>query len=529
LLLGGSFSMSRIFLSHSSKDNFAAIALSQWLKSEGWDDVFLDLDPGRGIAAGERWERKLHEAANRCEAVIFLISGHWLESGWCRKEYFLARGLNKKLFAVLNEPGRGIGDLPPEFTGTWQVIDLAGRQDLRVFRVPHPDSHEEQHIAFSQEGLLRLKHGLDKAGLNPRFFAWPPSSEPDRAPYRGLQPLEAADAGIFFGRDAPIIEFSDALRGLRDGASPRLLVLLGASGAGKSSFLRAGLLPRLQRDDGNFLPLPLIRPEWAALTGETGLLAALEAVCPNKARADLRVAIRAGSSGVRPLLAALSEKAFKHTLADSDSNKPPTIVIAIDQAEELFRTEGAQEGAALLELIHDLASADDPAVITIFAIRSDSYEILQNAKMLEGLPQKTLSLPPMPRNCYREVTEGPAKRVVDSGGKLAIEPRLTDRLLDDIEDGGGKDALPLLALTLEQLHREYGRTGRLRLESYEAFGGLKGAIDAAVERAFRKSATHANLCFAAALSPDSSGSILTPRARAAISRDAATCPPSRFR
>ena len=73
--------MSRIFLSHSSQDDFAAMALRDWLKTEGWDDVFLDLDPERGIAAGERWERALHEAENRCEAVIFLVSGHWLDVG----------------------------------------------------------------------------------------------------------------------------------------------------------------------------------------------------------------------------------------------------------------------------------------------------------------------------------------------------------------------------------------------------------------------------------------------------------------
>jgi hypothetical protein len=73
--------MSSIFLSHSSADNFEAAALRDWLASEGWDDVFLDLDPERGVAAGERWERALHEAATRCEAVIFLVSAHWLASG----------------------------------------------------------------------------------------------------------------------------------------------------------------------------------------------------------------------------------------------------------------------------------------------------------------------------------------------------------------------------------------------------------------------------------------------------------------
>ena len=92
-----------------------------------------------------------------------------------------------------------------------------------------------------------------------------------------MRPLEAEDAGIFFGREAPTIEALDRLRGLTEAAPPRFLVILGASGAGKSSFLRAGLLPRLARDDRNFLPLPIVRPERAALTGETGLIRSLEA------------------------------------------------------------------------------------------------------------------------------------------------------------------------------------------------------------------------------------------------------------
>ena len=66
--------MSRIFLSHSSGDDFAAVGLRDWLDENGWDDVFLDLDAERGIAAGQRWERQLLEAASRCVAVIFLVS-----------------------------------------------------------------------------------------------------------------------------------------------------------------------------------------------------------------------------------------------------------------------------------------------------------------------------------------------------------------------------------------------------------------------------------------------------------------------
>ena len=110
--------------------------------------------------------------------------------------------------------------------------------------------------------------------IQQRFFEWPPETDQDRPPYRGLRPLEADDAGIFFGRDAPIFEALDQLRGLRADLPPRLLVILGASGAGKSSFLRAGLFSRMMRYDRDFLPLPIVRPKRAAISGDDGLLRA---------------------------------------------------------------------------------------------------------------------------------------------------------------------------------------------------------------------------------------------------------------
>ena len=286
--------MSRIFLSHSSENNAEAVALRDWLSGNGWkDEIFLDVDPQRGIAAGARWERALNQAANRCEAVLFLISKAWLGSGWCRKEFNLAHRLNKRLFGLLIED-LPVAELPEELTGTWQIVRLAAGRDHVMLHVVLPVTHEEAHVTFSAEGLQRLKQGLEEAGLEAKYFAWPPPSDPNRPPYRGLRPLEAEDAGIFFGRDGPIVEALDRLRGLREGAPPRLLVILGASGAGKSSFLRAGLLPRLARDDRNFLPLPIIRPERAAISGETGLLSALErafaAARIAMSRAELRTA-----------------------------------------------------------------------------------------------------------------------------------------------------------------------------------------------------------------------------------------------
>jgi hypothetical protein len=87
------------------------------------------------------------------------------------------------------------------------------------------------------------------------------------------------------------------------------------------------------------------------------------------------------------------------------------------------------------------------------------------------------------------VIEGPALRLKETNRPLAIEPALTQALLSEIDDGGGRDALPLLAFTLERLYLEYGARGRLTLKDYDALGRIKGSIDAAIDRAFRTAIT----------------------------------------
>jgi hypothetical protein len=375
--------MARIFLSHSSKDNAAAIALRDWIIAGGWDDhPFLDLDPERGIAAGERWERTLHEAADRCEAVLFLVSRDWLKSDWCVKEFNLAQKLNKCLFGVLIDD-LPLSDLPASLTTAWQVVNLASGNDHILFRTDLPDLSKEEHVTFSRSGLTRLKAGLDKAGLDPRFFAWPPENDPDRPPYPGLRPVEAEDAGIFFGREAPTVVALDRLRGLREAAPPRLLVILGASGAGKS-FLRAGLLPRLERDDANFLPLPIIRPETAVITGKSGLISSLQEALKDHGlalnRADIANSVDAGATELLPLLDRLAEKARAPDISGGARPAPPSLVLSIDQAEELFLAEGAGEAQSFLALVKDLVLAGVPNLMVLFTIRSDSYERLQTAK-----------------------------------------------------------------------------------------------------------------------------------------------------
>ncbi|MCB1522967.1 MAG: toll/interleukin-1 receptor domain-containing protein, partial [Rhodoblastus sp.] len=400
--------MSRIFVSHSSHDNAATVALRDWLVAEGWSDLFLDLDPERGIAPGERWERALNEAARRCEAVIFVISRAWLSSRWCLNELTLARRLNKRMFGVLIEEGLPIADLPADVVNHWQMVDLAAGSDHRQFRAVLPISGGEAHVTFSREGLARLKAGLLRAGLHAAYFAWPPVNDPKRAPYRGLRPLEADDAGIFFGREAPVIDAIDGLRGLAEAASPRLMAILGASGAGKSSFLRAGLLPRLGRDARIFLPLPAIRPERSVISGETGLVnaifAAFEANGVVIARGEVRDAVTDGAHEVKALLRRLRAAA---NVATADGGpRPPTVVIAVDQAEELFLSEAQDEARPFLRLLAALLASDDPAVVVLLTIRSDNYERLQSAPELDGLHQETLSLPPMPKGAYADVVKG---------------------------------------------------------------------------------------------------------------------------
>ncbi|MBF0426548.1 MAG: toll/interleukin-1 receptor domain-containing protein, partial [Magnetococcales bacterium] len=518
------FFMARIFLSHSSKNNPEAIAVRDWLVAHGWDDLFLDLDPDRGLVALERWEGALYRAADRCDAVLFLISQAWLASDWCQREFRLAHRLGKRLVGLIIDT-TSLDALPAEFKAVWQMVNLAGGRNHEMFPVQLPDGTEAT-VTFSRSELTRLKNGLIKAGIDPRFFAWPPEDDPNRPPYRGLSPLEAADAGIFFGRDAPLIDLLARLRHLREAAAPRFLVILGASGAGKSSFLRAGLLPRLQRDDRNFLPLPVIRPEKAILTGDKGLLRCLEGAMSQQqisiSRKQLRDAVAAGSSALLPLLRQLVDAATPLVDAatplvdaatplvdaatpppatrDDPATKPPTLVLAIDQGEELFLAEGQAEAETFFALLKELLLAEvaDPKavnLIVLVTIRSDSYDPLQTHSTLGGIKQETYSLSPMPHGAYQAIIEGPAKLLAATTGReFTVDPQFTDRLLHDIDRDGGKDALPLLAFTLEHLYLEYGKgVGQLRLKDYAEMGGLKGAIEAAVERVFRGAAEDSEL------------------------------------
>ena len=96
--------MSKIFLSHSSDNNAQALALAQWLKENGWDDYFLDIEPTRGISPGERWQHSLKQAAQYCELIILLISPAWRDlmcqhfTGHKVKQHFAATRSQRAIY-----------------------------------------------------------------------------------------------------------------------------------------------------------------------------------------------------------------------------------------------------------------------------------------------------------------------------------------------------------------------------------------------------------------------------------------------
>jgi WD40 repeat protein len=469
--------VSRIFLSHASADNREAIALNAWLiEAEPGlaGEIFLDLDRHTGIPAGVRWKEALRRANERCEAVICLLSDNWDASHECKAEYRNAEDLHKPIFAVRLQPLTG-----RDITSEWQRCDLFGDGP----KTSIPVGGESRPVEFLTEGLLRLRDGLRAAGIGADTFAWPPAHEPDRAPYRGWQPLQEVDAAVYFGRDAQIGRALNVIRGLRSSGGGHLFVVLGPSGVGKSSFLRAGLLPRLRRDDRHFLPMGIVRPQRNALTGDGGLAQSIHEL---RAGLGLREPglgeIKNGIHDINRVRSWLTEaqQAAQDRVLDPADRAPATLVLPIDQAEELFGVDAGEQASALLDVLSGLLDSDDPvAMIVIATVRADRYEPLQTAPQLAAIQVRPFDdLKPMPQAQFKEVICGPARRAAEAGSRLAIAPELVDRLLDDWSRGA--DTLPLLSLTLARLYQDYGG-GEITLAEYNAMGGLRRVVQSEVD------------------------------------------------
>jgi hypothetical protein len=221
-----------LFISHSSSDRDAAERVAKRLRTEGFVALFMDFDPEQGIPAGRNWERELYAQLRRTDAVIFLASAASVASRWCFNEVSQARSLKKPIFPLRLE-----SDARLELLDDAQWIDLAKDED---------------------EAYSRLWEGLRRQGLVPTdSFRW----DPIRRPYPGLEPFTPEDAAVFFGRDDEIkrlLVFVQPI--LQRGAAGRLVAIFGPSGSGKSSLLRAGLLPRLENLKERWVVVPPMLP-----------------------------------------------------------------------------------------------------------------------------------------------------------------------------------------------------------------------------------------------------------------------------
>lgn len=148
-------------------------------------EIYFYQDPHTGTPVGERWREALRQASSRCEAVICLVSPHWLESGECIAEYAQAEYLNKRVFSarIARLTSEEEGKDP---TRQWQHFDLVS-DGCAESSTEVDISDGGQPVRLATEGLQRLRDGIVRAGIGTQYFRWPPLGDPERAPYRGCQ------------------------------------------------------------------------------------------------------------------------------------------------------------------------------------------------------------------------------------------------------------------------------------------------------------------------------------------------------
>lgn len=259
--------------------------------------------------------------------------------------------------------------------------------------------------------------------------AGPEAARPARCPYRGLPAYGPEDARYFFGRAAIVRQVT---RGIVDDGG--LIAVVGASGSGKTSLLRAGVVPEIEA-------LP---PGWTVALMTPG-------------------ADPAGT--LRERLAALS------------AHRPA--VLLVDQFEEVF-TAGAPE-AEQDRFVAGLATAATGPVTLVMAIRADFYQACTRYPALVGALQgRQVVVGPMTPGELRTVIEAPAR----AAGQ-ALEEGLADTLLREAGErshGATAAVLPLLSHALFETWQRSGN--QLTLAAYRATGGIDGAVARTAEDAY---------------------------------------------
>jgi len=316
------------------------------------------------------------------------------------------------------------------------------------------------------------------------------------SPYRGLRAFEEQDAKLFFGREAATAVVLERMSQRLVG--PGLLVVSGMSGAGKSSLLRAGVLPRIR--EAGLAPAPeaaswprvLLTPTRAPLDE----LALRVGVLGGGDAATLRRELDAAPAwfALTARQAALAQSPRPAGQSDgqaAERDHAPwqrRLVLVVDQFEELF-TQCAEEGQrrAFITALHAAATAGHgvdqaPAALVVLGVRADfEARCADYPQLAEAVQDRYLVTSMTERQLRMAITE-PAKK---AGAK--VDDDLAHLLLAEVRTGQpgafGAGALPLLSHALDQAWR--CRTGQaVTLADYERTGGIEGAVASSAQRAY---------------------------------------------
>ena len=509
--------MAAIFLSHSSRNDALASEIERWLRANGFDDLFVDHD---SIRAGDKWTEELRRAKSACRVVLCLITKEWLASDECFGEFSAGWYAGRRMIPLLALENKELETRQQErlrrVLGEDQGVDLSKAGAPGALNMD-----ADPALANSLKAGLRAAGALAKVGLDP--FAFEADTRRDsngaliKPPFPGLESFDDtdADAAIFFGRSAEIAQCLEELREYRANGDQlayargaRAFVIHGASGSGKSSLLKAGLLPRLRRERGwlalrcfrpgadpllNFaeaIAKPIVQGRAPASAGaiNTALLEDWRGAKQEFDHARARVAnlapderASATSEAQLAFLKALkSQLDAQLTKIKVDADRvDATVLISMDQGEELARASGESADALADYLKAALLPGDGgPApYAVVLTVRSDSFPEIQAAQRFEGIATRTFDLRTLPTYRFDAAIEQPASRY-----GVEIEPILVDALM---EDAKGAETLPLLAFALQRLWRQFEVEKRIRKSHYESFGKLAGLLADAAERALR--------------------------------------------
>lgn len=365
--------MTALFISHSSKDKKWAEQIYKVLTVEGYQSLFLDSHPDDGIHAGADWEQMLYQRLRQSRGMVVLCTANWLASPWCVAEAMMARQQGKPVFMLVS-PDVAVDHQIPDFLKKRQYISLA---DIRRC-LPQPGEKDVE-----QEAHRLLLQGIRKEGLKKHDFSLP------ERPYPGLDAFQETDAALFFGRDDEIERVIGVLNKRRRNNAEGFIIILGASGCGKSSLVRAGVLPRLMRasGDGGSTGDWVSPPPFMGGKGLDGLAIALALAFKEAGQLRELASVR------RRLETAGDLRELAGELLVAGSVQEGSVLLVLDQLEEVFDTADGSDARATLRLLLDASAETGSSIVILATMRSDFLNAFQ---LFEGAAERYEESPSTP-------------------------------------------------------------------------------------------------------------------------------------